>query len=698
MLRSLDFLALRNLGQQRTRTILSALAVALGAAMIVAASTAADGFRTMFESEEAQQGFAFMFDSFEAGLHFAGAVILLAAAFLIFNAFTMAVTQRRQQIGTLRSLGMTRPQVLRLVIAEALLTGGAGTLLGLALGPVLGRGVLEMVRSAGFEVSGGRPSFGVIVLAVLLGVGLTLLSVLVPARRATRISPLVALRQEMASPVRLRAVLLLPRAALVIIFSLALYLIAAPPGEWTLPPWNMLMTLILSVIWLAALVMILPAWIGWTSHLLARAQRTLPLAARIFGAVGRLMVDNLGRDRRRVFWTALTLAVSLTMIAGMSGMIAFSIKVIFGYAVGDMLEQPRWDVYPDLTSAEPTLETYAVRPEVLEDIYELAEGRAEVGGYYYVFVPEISAMVANFPSIMTDVDTLARPGGFILVEGDWKAARSIMEGGCGLLLPPGVAARNDVGVGETLVVRGKAGPVTCTVAGIGSGGFIHPASYVSLAAKDRFATGPTPSIVQIAALPGADEAAIEADLEALQVRHGLNADVQRVEEEIGNLEEINNMLLTPMNSLLTFAVIVAALGVVNTTMASVTERRQELGLLRAVGASRRQTVRVVTGEAALIGLLGGVFGLVAGAGISLIYALSQGGNSYGIADFPLWQAAWEATRPAIWNGLFGVIVAPAICAAAALFPARSILRGAAIETMQPERRQGIPFRLGRKKP
>jgi len=124
-----------------------------------------------------------------------------------------------------------------------------------------------------------------------------------------------------------------------------------------------------------------------------------------------------------------------------------------------------------------------------------------------------------------------------------------------------------------------------------------------------------------------------------------------------------------------------ALGVVNTTVTSVAERRRELGLLRAVGATQRQVSAVVTGEAALMGLIGGGLGLVAGAGVVVILALTYGGNGWGVPDLDLWGAAYRSVQPALLNGLVGLVATPFICAGAAWLPVRSILRGRAIEML-----------------
>ena len=685
-MRSMNALTWRNLTQHRARTILSALAVALGVAMIVAAGVASDGVRAGVRAAEAtKDATAWMTDLFEASLDAVGVVVLLAAGFVILNAFAMAVTQRRRQIGGLRALGMTRRQVMRLLLVEALLTGGAGTLLGLLAGPLLGNGLLALTRSLGVETGRGSASLGSLALAVVMGVGITLLSVLAPARRATRISPLVALREgetRFLGKTLVSTRTWLP--GLLIIAGLVAYLVIAPPGEWALPPWDTVMPLTLSILWAVGLLMVLPALIGW----LGRAARKV--LTHLAGATGRLVADNLRRGRRRVTLTVLAFAVSLTMIVSMTGIVAFTFTVLFEYLTEGALAEEALIVVPfDLSSSNNLmrevsqfdLETLLLDQESLADFYALAEGRAEVGEGYAVIAPEIGALMPNYPSFIYDLDTLSRGRFYTFTEGDWATARPIMEAGCGLLLHPGVAARNGVSVGDTLTLQAVAHPIECTVAGIGAGGY-HPASFISPAAKEAFDVT-RPAALLFFPLPNTDRDEFAAELSALAERHGVL--MGKSDDTREAFSASGDLMVSLMSVLLMLAVLAAALGMVNTTAMSVAERRRELGLLRAVGATRRQTTAVVMGEAALVGFIGGLLGLVAGGGISVIYAAATGGKSMGISDFPLWRAAWQATRPALLTGLLGLVIAPIVSAVAAWLPVRSLLRGSAIETMEPAR-------------
>jgi putative ABC transport system permease protein len=117
-------------------------------------------------------------------MQMAGVGIGLVAGFMVFNAFLMSITQRRQQIGALRALGMTRGQVMRLVLGEALLTAIIGTIVGVIAGPLMGYGVIEVARVAlagVFAFEPGSPAASSVAVAVAVGIGITLLAVAIPA-------------------------------------------------------------------------------------------------------------------------------------------------------------------------------------------------------------------------------------------------------------------------------------------------------------------------------------------------------------------------------------------------------------------------------------------------------------------------------------------------------------------------------------
>jgi adenylate cyclase len=388
------------------------------------------------------------------------------------------------------------------------------------------------------------------------------------------------------------------------------------------------------------------------------------------------------RGRRRVTLTALTLAAGLAMIVGTTGLINFFGELMLPQIKGST-QQGAWMIgsadFAAGMSAYRGMDKLTLSPETVAQVHQTVEGRASTVEWHFAIVPELSFFGDSYFSFVMHPREVRASGEwtFAFTEGDWETARPIMEKGCGVLISPLVASRNGVSLGETFEVTGRDGPVECTVAGIGSP--YVGASIVSAAAIESFGvTGPI--VLLVSPLPGADRDALAADLAALSERRpdvvlGELKDMARLQTQV------TDALPTMLNALLLLAILAAALGVVNTTMISVAERRRELGLLRAVGATRRQVIAVVAGEAALMGLVGGGLGLVAGAGTTVILAVTYGGNAWGAPDLALWPAAWRSVGPALLNGLAGLVAAPFICAGAAWLPAR------AVETLQTDRQQ-----------
>jgi putative ABC transport system permease protein len=682
--RTLNALAWRNLARHRLRTAFTALAVALGAATIVAADViSAALLNSLSGSEDAQTFMTGLLEQLGVTLQMVGVGITLAAGFLMFNAFAMAVTQRRQQIGSLRALGMTRgcrrSGVLRLVLIESLIVGTLGTVLGLVAGPLLGQGVIALMKAilGGdlFVFSAGSASLSSLLLATVLSLSIALLSALIPAWQAAHVSPLVALRQntrELRQPARLET---LAAVGAGLVVALLIYLAAAPPGEWVAYPWDQNLAGALVLVWLVGWGLIAPSLVGG----LGRWTRGL-LSAR-WGAVGRLVADNLRRGRFRVTLTLLTLVLALTMIVGMTGFIHLAgdellIPTLTGFERLRAFVISPFDVSQGM-AAYADLEQIALPPDLIAELPRAVGDQARVmDEWRFTIVPELSFFSSSYFSLVADPHDVkfAKDVFFDFIEGDWATAMPLMEDGCGVLAPPMIASRNDVSVGETFAVTGKDGPVQCTLAGIGRT-FVN-AAIVSLAAKDEFSVT-EPFLIHVAPLPGTDRDRLKADLAALLARY---PSVHLMEPESMYAAQMRILEVMPdmLNGLLLLALVTAALGVINTTVVSVTERRRELGLLRAVGATRRQVSRVVVGEAALLGVIGGALGLVVGVGVVAVIVVTYGGNSWGVPDLDLWGAAWRSVQPALLNGLFGFFAAPFICAAAAWLPARSFVRGSAI--------------------
>jgi ABC-type antimicrobial peptide transport system permease subunit len=703
------FLASRALAQDRARAMLSIIAIALGATTTVAGDLLAQSIiNVVTRTDDLRAIGEGLWSQLDPTFKGIGAGIMLAAGFLIFNTFAMSLTQRRQQIGALRALGMTRGQVLRMALTEALLMGGAGTLIGLIVGPFFGQAVIAFMRSLNNNLRNvfapSEPAPLSFILAAVMGIGATLLAALLPAQQAMKLSPLAALKTPEISGIS-RPSHWLGGIGLAYCSLFTVCLLLAPPANHLPPPTNQAAAVLLAILWVTGGAVSLPLLIDITANVLRWLIQTSEVRApdagifksmiahfRSLATIARLMTDNFRRNRGRVLLTVVTLAISLTMIGALTGFIQFYLFEFFGPKLEALKQEGAW--VASMMDMEKGMAGYAnvdsIRAplEVRDAIRATAGDRANVLDFSFVIVPELSFMGDAYFSFVLNPQ-MSRDAGDLFItfkQGDWDTAFPILERGCGVFITPAVAARNNVAnVGETFTVTSKYGQVECTVAGIGAT-FVG-ASIISAVAQDQFDRG-DPFSLLIQARPDVDRAQLEADLFQTAEKHGMY--ITRMSRFTDLMLSVFENLPLFFNAFLLMAVVAAALGVVNTTLISVNERRREFGQLRALGATRAHIQGMVMGEAALMGLLGGGVGVIASVGLTVIFATVHGGSSVGIVGYEPWAAALRTLPKVLPTSVLGMVASPLICALAAYFPARSVLRGSAIEILNPTPRRAAP--------
>ena len=653
---------------------LSASAVALGVAVIVASDvTRGAVLNAMRESPDVRTLMGGLTDQLGSNLTSLGIGISLASGFIVFNAFGMSFARRRRRFATLRTVGMTGGQVLLLTLSEAMLTGLFGVALGLAGGPWIGRltiAALKAVTPQGmFLFEAGLPSAGALGMAGLVGLGVALASALIPAVAATQVSPLAARRPTEAAGLEhspaWRGWVGLAGLGLILV-----YLWLAPPAAWLKPPWDARLAGLFGLVWFGCLGLLAPS----ASGLLGRAVRA-PLG-RVGGATGLLLADNLRRGRRRVALTVLSMAAGISLVVGVMGFTRFATESLMVPKLREAMRLGAWVVaaFDPLAGMTAYVDTESLRldPQAIADVQQAIEGRGEGLEFGYLTVPELSFFGSSYFSFVMRAEQAATAGEWLFSfnEGNWENALQIMQRGCGVLIMPSIAARLGAVIGDPIAFTGPRGPVPCTVAGIGAA-FVAASIIVApeesgLGAGDPFALLLKPG-------PGQDRGVLERDLMQLaQRRPGLS--IVSMEAMGRAQQDILSQVPVVLDAMAVLAVIAASLGVVNTLTTGVVERRPEFGLLRAVGATRRQILTVVTGEAALIASLGGALGLIGGAGITIIIATVYGGASWGLTEMDHWREAANALGPALTIGLVGWAATPLIGALSGLLPAQSILR------------------------
>lgn len=532
-----------------------------------------------------------------------GFVAVFVGAFIIFNTFTMLVAQRTRELALLRAVGASRPQVTRAVLGEA---AGVGVLASTA-GLAAGFGLAQLLRWLFTRFGVALPPSGftldpqAVLWSYLTGVVVTLVAAYPPARRAARIPPVAALRDDVAMPVRS----LRWRVAGGVVVSLAgAAMTGAGMTRAVAGASTAALTGAGAAVLFTGVAMLAPA----VSRPLVRV-----LAAgipRLFGVAGKLSRQNALRNPRRTAATASALMVGLALIGAVtvlnaSANASIDNAVATGFGADYIVASGSFLPFgPDVTK------TVAAVPEVSSAV-PLYIGRARLAGK----VQDIAA---------------ADAAGVIHALRLTVSSGSAGTGRDGMLVPQAFATAYHLRPGQAVPVQFADGAVVpVRVAGV-------------IASSPVFTNVllPVPLYLAHTSRPLVDEVFISTQRGAGAVPdRAARTDLQRAlsgypnlklldqtglkQQARGQISTVTNIVL----ALLLLAVVIAAIGIVNTLALSVVERRREIGLLRAVGTSRRQVRRMVRLEAVVISVFGALLGLALGLafGITLRRSLAPDG-------------------------------------------------------------------------
>lgn len=529
-------------------------------------------------------------------LGFAG-IAFLVGIFLIFNTFSMLVAQRTREIGLMRAIGSDRSQINRSVLIEALLLGVVGSLAGVAAGVGLAVGLMKLMGQMGMHLSTGdlTVKWTTPVIGLVLGIVVTVVAAYVPARRAGKVSPMAALRDAGTPGDRKAGVV---RAVLGLVLTgiggAALFLAAAAEKAAAGSLW-----LALGVLFtLIGFIVIGPLLAGVVVRVLAAP------VLRPFGSVGRLAERNALRNPRRTGATAAALMIGLALVACLS-------------VVGSSMVASATDELDRTVGAD-----YIVGSDAMQPVMPQAEQamRAVKGLDHVTAYREVSAKI-------TAPDGSSAQGDLSATDPTYAQdlRRKTLAGRHEDAYAPGAmsvgslyADEHHVKVGDELTVAFTGGKtVRLKVAAITSdeGNIDKGVKYISTATAEANIPAEQlarPFMLMGKARPGQADSAY-AELKSALAQYPQYT-VRDQTDYKQNLKDQVGQLLNMVYGLLALAIIVAVLGVVNTLALSVVERTREIGLMRAIGLSRRQLRRMIRLESVVIALFGALLGLGLGMG------------------------------------------------------------------------------------
>lgn len=530
-------------------------------------------------------------------LVFAG-VALFVGTFLIINTFSILVAQRSRELALLRALGASRRQVNRSVMVEATAVGLAGSTLGIGLGYVLAIGLKAVFGTFGLDLSGATMPITARTVLVSYAAGLvvTLIAAYLPARRASRVAPVAAMRDDVALPESsLRRRTLVGTGVIALGTSAALVGGLAASG-----------TTALLLVGLGATVVL--GGVSATSAVIGRPLvRLIGVAySHTYGAVGRLATQNSLRNPRRTAATASALMIGLALVAMMS-ILGQSTKASTDEAVESTLTADYIVSNAVGMPFSPAIANEVAEQSSVDSVARFRQAPAMIDGSQEFLGAADPARLATTMDVPMTAGTLSA-----LTEGT-------------ILVNEQTASSRGLSLGDELSVELQAGTQRLTVAGVY--GDSVPADYlVTLRDLADGGVKPLDTMVFISAAPDAppdtvkDQVnAVTKDLPTVTVNSPSQfADAQS--------EQIDQMLYI-IYALLGLAIIIAVLGIVNTLALSVIERTREVGLLRAIGVSRRQLRRMVRLESVIIALLGASLGVAMGIafGIGVVQVLQDQG-------------------------------------------------------------------------
>ncbi len=546
-----------------------------------------------------------MFAAMELGqiaLSLFGTLALFMGGFIIFNTFRTIVTERRRDIGMLRALGATRRTVVGIILAEGLLQGLLGSAAGILLGYLLAFAVLKVAQgpmSQFINLKLGNPviSPALVGVSILLGVGVTVLAGLIPAWRASRITPLEALRPSLAEGEFKRGT---GKGFIVGVVLIVITVAAILSGQAALIVPG-------GILFLVGLVLVAPAAVRPFADLFGKATAWATLRQ----GIGGLAQSNLTRQPARVAVTASASMLALAVIVAAGGLVSS-----LGGTLFDML---RYNLGSDYLFIPPSIGLWGSN---LGAAPAFAESLRQVQGVEAVSTFRFAATNTDGVAVsLLGIEPVAfqKVSGLDFKEGNASAYDKIASGRA-MIVNGAFLLATGTQVGDTLELLTTDGRVPYRIVAVGNDLLNAKVTTAYISQTNLQADfGSTEDVfLQLDLLPGADRAATDAQIKALAYNYPQFKLVSGA-DYYASMEAQAGAAFSAIYIVFLVLAFPSLIAMLNTLTIGVLERTREIGMIRAVGGTRRQVRTMIVVEALLLAAIGTAFGILGGLYLGYVF-------------------------------------------------------------------------------
>lgn len=580
--------------------------------------------------------------AFRTNLTALSLLALVVGLFLIYNTITFSVVQRRPLFGTLRALGVTRREVFRLVLSEALIVGSLGALLGSLLGILLGQGAVRLVTQTindlyfVLAVQGVQIPLSSLVKGGLLGILATLGAAAPPAWEAASVSPRLALARSGLESKAQRAAWLAAGAGLGMLFLGLLLLI--------LPLRSLAVSFTATFLIVVGLAMQVPL----LTHGLMRL--ITPVLGRLWGTLGRMAPRNVVSSLSRTAIAVMALMVAVSVTIGVSVMISSFRTTVVAW----LEETLQGDIYisaPGLTATTPSAQLDPAALAVIRQAPEVAQS-------YVLRATTVASPAGPISIAATDNQNVAFERRFLAISAPPAQIWERMLAGAVLVSEPLANRLNLPRQNATLTLNTDQGPAVFEVAGI----YYDYAStqgtvLMALPVYQQRWNDQTLTAMALRVQPGVDVEALARQLQ--QAVSGIQRLAVRPNQVLRQeVLTVFDRTFAITGALQLLSTVVAFIGVLSALLSLELERQRELGILRSIGLTTRQLWKLILLETGLMGTVAGLLAMPTGYVLALILVYIINLRSFGwtlqmnVEPAPFFQALAISVSAALLAGLY----------------------------------------------